>query len=1056
MVFTTVFSAFNPAAASLLAYDGFDYPAGSTLTGKTGPLGFSSAYTAVASGTPVSAAGYAYGDLAVAGNKVDFAGTNGSGAFGILSNPSYTPGTTVYFSYLMRVTADTGYAGLSLFQGATETLFTGNVSGNGNFFGIDPKSGASVNSTVSGAKLSLLVYRIDFTATGATIKLYVNPTSGDEPATPNLTVTRTTPLTYDRIRLQSSSVTGSLDEFRLGTTFADVAPVTFGNNTQEVVVAGSSVAFGYGADTPPQSWAGRLGTLLETQAPLAPGSNVTWQYGNASVSGNNTAAVLSRYQNDVAVAHKDASIVIIGLSLANEGLVGSTTPQPVFDSFKNGMLQLIENVKAQGAYPMFTLCYPQNTYNAEQYEYIKRMNLLMNSWGYPSINLLGAIDDGSGHWAPGYSFDDGHPNSAGHGELFYSIVPTVFDAIVAGKKTTPQWKDTTAYLSLQQDAAETAPIRFTPERTMHSFTQTFRVRTTGTGTIAAVGFGTQRATLEVRSGSLVYVGPGGTELNSGVDVNDGAWHDIALAHRYTTNNTLLFVDGVPKGNLIEQLVPDLFVLGGPAGTGRPAAPAHADYQDLAIYRGAWTGAEALAQDSGALQQASMEICAPLADAAPSQGSTLENRAQSLSQLILSSSQFTAQEALVAPDSLKAESFAAGAVSLTWQGYGGNGFVVERRRTGVAEAWTTLATTTGQVTAYEDSGLTAATSYDYRISAVEGDLRSDSTSVVSILPNGVATRSYQDWIASYYAPLKTTYLVDFNPNASPDYGGAKWNTVTNPAVGAPKLLVDTTNSSAAGVTVAITDSFDQTRTDNGAPLTDYPAAAQSTQFALRDDVPLTGAIKFAGLSPGSTYDFTFFARRGTLVAGYDYSGTYTFTGAGAPVSVRVDGTLNTALTKVPGITPDASGNVTLTISSGNGTGNHFAVINFIQLDKAGQDPTYQAKVDPAGDPDGDGVSNFEEFARGLDPTKADASPFQVKDFSGAAAGSNVRLTFVENRRAGGVTYVLEKSADLVTWQADTTATNSLLNRAGDSDTVAFDSPVDGAHQFYRVRLAPAAN
>jgi lysophospholipase L1-like esterase len=841
-------------------------------------------------------------------------------------------------------------------------------------------------------------------------------------------------------------------------SITEAAPVT--TNNQEVVVVGSSVAYGYGATDPSQGWANRLGTMLTTQAPLTPGSTVTWKFANASVSGNNTANVLSRYQNDVAVAHPNAKIVLIGLSLANEGLVGSTNPQPVYDSFKNGMNQIIADVRAQGAYPMYSLCYPQGTYNADQYTYVKRMNLLMNSWGMPSVNLLGALDDGNGHWAPGFTFDDGHPNSAGHAELLTAVVPTLFDAIVAGKTTSPNWQGATGYLTLQQDPAQTSPVRFTPSALipMHSSTLSFRVRTTGNGTLAAVGGGANRATLEARSGGLVYVGPTGAEQNTGVNVNDGAWHNIALSHRYATSTSLVYVDGVLKGTVSDQLLADQFILGGAATGARAAAPLQADYQDLAIYRAAWTPEEAAAQDSGALQQASAEICAPLSDSAPAQGAALENRAQSMAQLTLNATSFTAHTATTdVPDNLVATSFSSGSASLSWQGHGGTGFVIERRHSAVSEAWVTVATVGAQTTIYEDSGLTATASYDYRISAVESaTLRGDSSAIATIVPGGQAAETYQDWIANYYPEVTSTYLVDFGAPAGSDYGGVIWNTVTSPAVSSPMVLADTNNSKTAGVTVAITDSFDQTRADNGSVLPGYAAPAQINEFALRDDVPLTGAIKFAGLDPNSTYDFTFFARRGTLVAGFSYTGTYTFTGAGAPVVVHVDATLNTALTNVPPVTPAADGTVTLTLSTGTGTGTPFVVINFIQFTKSGSDPAYLAKIDPAGDPDGDGVSNFEEFARNLNPTQSDASPFTVKSFTKAAAGSNVRLQVVENRRASGVDYVLEKSADLTNWVEDTTATSSLTDRSGEFDTVAFDTTADGSFQFYRIHLVASGN
>jgi len=414
----------------------------------------------------------------------------------------------------------------------------------------------------------------------------------------------------------------------------------------KLVVLGSSVAWGHGADKPELSWASRLGYLLETGEPLAPGSEIKWKFANASIPGDNTAKVLKRYDKDLLAAHPDAKIVVIALSLANEGMVHAEHPQQVFDSFKDGLEKIAARVRAQGAQPVFTLAYPQNTYTAEQYGYVKRMNLLLNSGAIPCVNFLGALDDGSGHWAPGYFFDDGHPNSRGYEELFETIVPTLFDAIAMGKTTPPQWKDATGFLHLERDpsANGSAPLSFRPSRAMHSFTESFRIRTRDTGSIAAAGAGESRATLEIRPEALVYIGPGGAVTDTGVKIQDGAWHHIALSHRHATGVTLVYIDGVLRATTQDQIEPDLFALGGPATSERAPAPAAADYQDLAIYRSAWTEDEAMAQHRGELQQASMEICAPLADRELKLGEPIENRAQSMSRLILGTAKFSIGEA----------------------------------------------------------------------------------------------------------------------------------------------------------------------------------------------------------------------------------------------------------------------------------------------------------------------------------------------------------------------------------------------------------------------------
>ncbi|WP_367874385.1 GDSL-type esterase/lipase family protein [Luteolibacter sp. Populi] len=1235
----TALLATGSAQASLIAQESFDYAPGTPLAGTTGPLGFSEAYTAANAGLSVSEGGYAYGDLPVSGNKLDFSGTNNNGIFGVLTNSPEAPGTTVYLSYLMKVDPTTGYAGVSFFEGATEVLFTGRRGGAANLFGMEPKVGTSLDSSVSCRRLSLVVCRIDFAANSAMIRMYVNPTTGVEPATADLTVTRTSALTYDRLRVQSNGASGSVDELRLGETYADVAPLTYGSPPQEVVVLGSSVASGTGAALQSDAWAYRMENLLENQAPVVPDSHFIWHVENASIGGNNTTAVRNRFQNDVASARAGADMVIVSLSLANEGLMGSGNPQAVFDSFKNGLTDIVSRCRAGGFYPIVSLCYPQNLYTAAEYAQVRRMNLLLNTWDVPSINFLGAIDDGTGHWNPGQFSDDGHPNSTGHGELFSAIVPSLFDAIASGKTASPQWQGTHGYLRLQQDAVVTAPLKFTPTHPVLSSTLSFRVRGTETGTVAAIGSGADRATLEMRAGAFVYVGPGGTELSVATSVNDGRWHDVALSHRHGTDKTLLFIDGQLKGSADDQYVPDLFVIGGAAdASGRALAPLVADYQDVAIYRAAWTEDEALAQSKGALQQASLEICAPLADANPVQGAALANRAQSLSELVLQTGSFSTELAANTPDNLNADSFAATKVNLTWTDHsaGAATFTIERRRSGIAEPWATVGTSPGNAPFYEDSGLIAGISYDYRVSVAEGAQQGDSSNVVSIAPAGQDSNSYDAWIATHYplqVPEETVYLIDFNTNANPNYGGVKWNTVTSTGITAELPLSDTNNQpsdikvavtngfdqfrsdpvaplvgyaaaaqnsqfglrdipplvgaitftgldpavsydfsffarrgalvagydytgtytftgsgppviivmdakdsttlthappvtpTAAGVvtltltagpgagndfpvinfirlkrskpgvflvdfntnaspvygglkwntvtslsnpapytlrdsynnassyTVAITDSFDQFRSDNITPVAEYPAAAQNSQFALRDDPQLTGAITFEGLDPGKSYDFSFLARRGSLVADFSYTGTYTFTGSGAPVVVVMDAKDSTTMTQVPPVTPSATGVVTLTITPGPGVGQAFPVINLIRFAAIEVSSGYAAMIARAADPDGDGVSNFEEYARGFDPAAADARPFQVERFTRNPSGTSSSVEFSHDLRAGEAGYMIQTTTNLSGWQADTTAVRSVIGRNGFMETLRFESPVieDEPARFFRLLL-----
>jgi MYXO-CTERM domain-containing protein len=75
----------------------------------------------------------------------------------------------------------------------------------------------------------LLVYKIEFGAGTTTgnerVSLFVNPALGTEPATASASALDVGSFIFDRIRIQAGNGdSGSVDEIRFGTTYADVVP----------------------------------------------------------------------------------------------------------------------------------------------------------------------------------------------------------------------------------------------------------------------------------------------------------------------------------------------------------------------------------------------------------------------------------------------------------------------------------------------------------------------------------------------------------------------------------------------------------------------------------------------------------------------------------------------------------------------------------------------------------------------------------------------------------------------------------------------------------------
>lgn len=415
--------------------------------------------------------------------------------------------------------------------------------------------------------------------------------------------------------------------------FADQSP----GSERKLSILGSSVAKGWKGSgfadnqfTNGSFKGSYAGDLTELEA--ANGWCVTSQ----SVPGDTTIKVIRRFDRDEIPAGADANI--IGLSLGNEGLQGAKDPGAICEQFFRGITNLMAMSRSNGIRPMIGNNYPKDGYSPDEYARLKQVNLRLNTLDAPSINFLGATDDGKGHWVKN-SFinlgagDGTHPNGAGHYEMFLSIVPSVFDALMAGKPT-PHWGNRDRCLRISGGKNKNSSLTFRPSLIMHSFAVAFRVRCSGTGTVAAVEFpnSNQLATVKITPTGLAYVGTNGVAHNTSIACNDGQWHEVVVTHQYARGLTWVYVDGDLKATVSERLTPVGFVLGGPgAGMTLSGPPATADYQDWFVYRSMLNAEEVSAQHQGHLQQASLELYAPLDDDSFTPGKAVKNLAQSLSQ-----------------------------------------------------------------------------------------------------------------------------------------------------------------------------------------------------------------------------------------------------------------------------------------------------------------------------------------------------------------------------------------------------------------------------------------
>lgn len=247
---TTSFDNFSitvalPSNPNLLAYEGFDYALG-TLAGKSGGIGFSSAWAiSGSSGTTahaVVAGSISASGVSTAGNKmsvplVPSTQSNTGYCSRNLTTPIGTTGTTRYFSAVMRGDGTIGNS-LAKFGGFFGVQFDGTgandlIAGLGGA-GTVPKpwqveqiggvgTPALSNVPVVSGVPVLMVMKLEFLAGADRVSLYINPATASEPTVADAIKTDKDTGTLSTLALNNGGAF-SIDEIRLGTTFADVVP----------------------------------------------------------------------------------------------------------------------------------------------------------------------------------------------------------------------------------------------------------------------------------------------------------------------------------------------------------------------------------------------------------------------------------------------------------------------------------------------------------------------------------------------------------------------------------------------------------------------------------------------------------------------------------------------------------------------------------------------------------------------------------------------------------------------------------------------------------------
>ena len=420
----------------------------------------------------------------------------------------------------------------------------------------------------------------------------------------------------------------------------------FSQSSEKIAAFGSSVCFGSGDHFNKGGYIGRFKELMKKYG---------WEVVNVSRPGDNTTTINERWQktdqtpsrpvkDDQYLLNQKPGYVIIGLSLNNEGIrnVPEDKQDSIVEKFNIGLLKIIEECRAEGFRVIVSNCYANGLFSEKQYKLTKRMNLIINSWNLPSINLLGTLDDGHGRWPKGFNYDDIHPSGGGHREMHYAIVPTLFDALKSGKPV-PKFIKSAKYASITD--SKNAAFSFSPDDTIHSFAVSFLVRNHGNcipaeirgrkavltetefkvkqlskkGLVLSASSEINRGIIEINNNELIY--NSGNNQISKYKIDKDKWHRITLSHCPASGETLLYLDSLLVGKAFERIIPNKFLLG---------ISGKADYKDILIYRSSLNTDEVKTLVDGNIIQSSLEIYSPLNDENILKISELKNLAQSMS------------------------------------------------------------------------------------------------------------------------------------------------------------------------------------------------------------------------------------------------------------------------------------------------------------------------------------------------------------------------------------------------------------------------------------------
>ena len=320
--------------ADLLGYEGFNYPAGTSLGSLNGGLGWNGGWVDVTGGGTVNSGslisgrdapdgydGRSTGNSAFMGNGnrsgrfLDCSPTGSFGSHGYIDANGHigADGKTLYVSFLQQATDTVKFYEFEFHQG--DLGDPGRIAGIGNDFNSTTVNLRAPDSTQTplgpgNTNVNFYVVRIDFKTGNDDVYVYRNPTGNAEADNPPaLTMLAVADMSFDGISLAAfvNDVSVMHDEIRLGETWSDVLggpPAFVLQPTNQNLLVGQTAVFA---------------ATAQSELPVS----YQWYYGTNSLPGmTNTSLVIPYLQIPQAGAYSVAASNSLGVTASAPATLG--------------------------------------------------------------------------------------------------------------------------------------------------------------------------------------------------------------------------------------------------------------------------------------------------------------------------------------------------------------------------------------------------------------------------------------------------------------------------------------------------------------------------------------------------------------------------------------------------------------------------------------------------------------------------------------------------------------------------------------------------------------